>query len=135
MSSLHILFVICSCVFVSAKPNTKCLNADMQLHVMIILWARGRLGGHNNRVHVQNVSDQNVRIVKPNISATIGVHVAGRSHSKSYIEVITCKRSSILVWFGRDACISVLEKCCGDHRENIETLSTDYKCKQPVLDL
>ena len=40
-----------------------------------------------------------------------------------------------MVWFGRDACITVLEKCCGAHREDIETLSTDYKCKQPVLDL
>ena len=54
--------------------------------------------------------------------------------AKSYIEVITCKRSSILVWFGRDACSNILEKCCGAHRENIETLSTDYKCKQPVVE-
>ena len=41
LSSLHIFNKTCGHVFVSAKPNTKCLSAHMQLLMVNILWAVG----------------------------------------------------------------------------------------------
>jgi hypothetical protein len=37
MSSLQRFPLLCGCVFFPAKPNTKCLGADMQLLIINIL--------------------------------------------------------------------------------------------------